>query len=68
MLVYERGVGPTQACGTGAVAVAAAARAWELASSTTTVHQPGGPAVVELGEVAHLTVPVVAIAGVEWPL
>jgi diaminopimelate epimerase len=68
MVVYERGVGPTQACGTGAVAVAAAARAWELAPATVTVHQPGGPAVVELGEVAHLTVPVVAIAAVEWPL
>jgi diaminopimelate epimerase len=70
MLVYERGVGPTQACGTGAVAVAAAARAWELAPATATVHQPGGPAVVELGagDVAHLTVPVVAVAAVEWPL
>lgn len=68
MLVYERGVGPTQACGTGAVAAAAAAHAWELAPSTVIVHQPGGPAVVELGEVAHLTVPVVAIAAVEWPL
>ena len=68
MLVYERGVGPTQACGTGAVAAAAAAHAWELAPATVTVHQPGGPAVVELGEVAHLTVPVVAIAAVEWPL
>jgi len=68
MLVYERGVGPTQACGTGAVAAAAAARAWELAPATATVHQPGGPAVVELGEVAHLTVPVVAVAAVEWPL
>jgi diaminopimelate epimerase len=70
MLVYERGVGPTQACGTGAVAAAAAARRWELAPATATVHQPGGPAVVELGEggVAHLTVPVVAVAAVEWPL
>lgn len=68
MLVYERGVGPTQACGTGAVAAAAAAHAWELAPATATVHQPGGPAVVELGDVAHLTVPVVAIAAVEWPL
>lgn len=70
MLVYERGVGPTQACGTGAVAAAAAARRWELAPATATVHQPGGPAVVELGTdgVAHLTVPVVAIAAVEWPL
>jgi diaminopimelate epimerase len=72
MLVYERGVGPTQACGTGAVAAAAAAHAWELAPSTVTVHQPGGPATVELGAgadgVAHLTVPVVAVAAVEWPL
>jgi len=70
MLVYERGVGPTQACGTGAVAAAAAARRWELAPPTATVHQPGGPAVVELGDggTAHLTVPVVAVAAVEWPL
>jgi diaminopimelate epimerase len=68
MLVYERGVGPTQACGTGAVAAAAAAHAWELTPATTTVRQPGGPAVVELGEQAHLTVPVVAVAAVEWPL
>jgi diaminopimelate epimerase len=72
MLVYERGVGPTLACGTGAVAAAVAAHAWELAPTTVTVHQPGGPATVELGAggggIAHLTVPVVAIAAVEWPL
>lgn len=72
MLVYERGVGPTLACGTGAVAAAVAAHAWELAPSTVTVNQPGGPATVELapggGGAAHLTVPVVAIAAVEWPL
>ena len=30
MVVYERGVGPTLACGTGACAVAAAAHEWEL--------------------------------------
>ena len=30
MVVYERGVGPTQACGTGACAVAAAAHEWGL--------------------------------------
>ncbi len=68
MLVYERGVGPTEACGTGAVAAAAAAHAWELAPATSTVHQPGGPAVVELADEAHLTVPVVAVAAIEWPL
>lgn len=68
MLVYERGVGPTQACGTGAVAAAAAAQSWGLAPATVTVTQPGGDAVVELGEPAYLTVPVEAIARVEWPL
>lgn len=71
MQVYERGVGPTLACGTGAVAVAAAAHAWGLAPQRVTVEQPGGPAVVELDEnggVAHLVVPVVAVAAVEWPL
>lgn len=68
MRVYERGVGVTSACGTGAVAVAAAAHAWELAPTTVTVHQPGGPVEVELGEPAHLTVPVVAVAAIDWPL
>ncbi len=71
MDVYERGVGPTQACGTGAVAAAAAAQAWGLSPTTVTVNQPGGPATVELGaagDEAHLTVPVVAVAEVEWPL
>ena len=66
MSVYERGVGPTQACGTGAVAAAAAANAWELAPKTVRVTQPGGDAVVDLGEPAHLTVPIVAIAEIEW--
>ena len=68
MRVYERGVGLTEACGSGAVAAAAAARHWDLAPETVTVRQPGGPAVVELGDVAHLTVPVVAVAAIVWPL
>lgn len=68
MSVYERGVGITQACGTGAVAVAAAGNAWGLSPSSATVRQPGGDALVELGSPAHLTVPVVAVASVEWPL
>ncbi len=68
MSVYERGVGPTLACGTGAVAAAAAANAWDLAPTTVRVTQPGGDAEVELGSPAHLTVPVVAIAQIEWPL
>ncbi len=68
MTVYERGVGPTEACGTGAVAAATAAHAWGLAPRQVRVSQPGGDAEVELGEPAHLTVPVVAIAEIEWPL
>lgn len=67
MTVYERGVGPTLACGTGAVAAAAAAHSWDLAPETVRVSQPGGDAEVELGSPAHLTVPVVAIAQIDWP-
>lgn len=66
MEVYERGVGPTMACGTGAVAAATAAHRWGLASATVEVHQPGGPATVTVGDPARLTVPVVAIATIEW--
>lgn len=67
MAVYERGVGPTQACGTGAVAAAAAANSWGLAATAMRVTQPGGDAEVELGSPAHLTVPVEAIATIDWP-
>lgn len=66
MQVYERGVGPTQACGTGAVAVAVATAAWGLTGDLVTVVQPGGAAEVELDHIAHLVVPVVAVAEVEW--
>ena len=48
MRVWERGVGETQACGTGACAAAAAANAWGLVGERVTVLQPGGPAEVEL--------------------
>jgi diaminopimelate epimerase len=46
---YERGVGPTLACGTGACASAVAARAWGLAGDRVPVAQPGGTAEVALG-------------------
>jgi diaminopimelate epimerase len=48
MEVWERGVGVTQACGTGACATAAAARAWGWCGDRVTIRQPGGDAVVEL--------------------
>ena len=47
MVVWERGVGVTQACGTGACA---SAIAWQRngGPDRVVVHQPGGDAVVEL--------------------
>ena len=69
MVVYERGVGPTLACGTGACAVAAAGHEWELCGPTTVVHQPGGPAEIALGDPTVLTgdVTSVAILDTPWP-
>ncbi|HUR18052.1 MAG TPA: diaminopimelate epimerase [Acidimicrobiales bacterium] len=48
MRVWERGVGETLACGTGACAAATAAYSWGLVGSNVTVHQPGGDADIEL--------------------
>jgi diaminopimelate epimerase len=65
MQVYERGVGLTEACGTGACATAAAAERWELAGSNVRVHQPGGAADIRLGTTIEMTVPVLYIATIE---
>ena len=46
--VWERGVGETQACGTGSIAAAAAAHSWGLVSDTVDVHNPGGTLQVAL--------------------
>jgi diaminopimelate epimerase len=48
MRVWERGVGETEACGTGACAAAAALHHWGRVGSAVTVHQPGGAAAIEL--------------------
>jgi diaminopimelate epimerase len=48
MRVWERGVGETRACGTGACAAAAALHHWGRVGSSVTVHQAGGAAAVEL--------------------
>ena len=66
MRVWERGVGETQACGTGACAAAVAAHKWGMVGDRVTVNQPGGSLHVELGgETIVLTGPAVWICSVE---
>jgi diaminopimelate epimerase len=65
--VIERGVGWTEACGTGSVAVAALARRDGLTGDEVTVENPGGELVVTLGASdATLSGPVQFVADVEW--
>ena len=58
MRVWERGVGETQSCGTGACAVAAVAHRRELVDSSVYVAVPGGVLRVEVGETIRLGGPV----------
>jgi diaminopimelate epimerase len=69
MVVYERGVGPTQACGTGACAAAAAGHEWELVGERAVVTMPGGPVEVALGDPVLLTgdSTSIAIFDTPWP-
>lgn len=70
MAVWERGVGITQACGTGAVAAAAAAHRWGMSGTHTRVLQPGGEAAVVLHDGdATLIGPsqFVCVAEFAWP-
>lgn len=53
--VWERGVGLTHACGTGACATAVAAMRRGLAEREVTVHLPGGPLVISWGEDDRIT-------------
>ncbi len=53
--VYERGVGETQACGTGACAAAVAGMLWGLSESPTKVRLAGGDLLIEWsGEGSHV--------------
>jgi len=64
MRVWERGVGTTEACGTGATAVARAAHDWGLVGDRVTVHMPGGDVQVSVGDPMVLRGPSVFIAGI----
>lgn len=63
MVVYERGVGRTMACGSGSCAAAMASRAFGLTGDSVRVANPGGDLIVTLeGEVAVLSGPASVIA------
>lgn len=65
MRVWERGAGVTEACGTGATAVARAVNDWGLAGDTVTVHMPGGDVTVDVGPTMTLHGPATLIATIE---
>lgn len=67
MAVYERGVGVTEACGTGAVATVAAARTHGLTGDRATVYMPGGAVDVVIDDDGRATLigPSVHIADLE---
>ncbi|MDG2427895.1 MAG: diaminopimelate epimerase [Acidimicrobiales bacterium] len=56
---WERGVGLTEACGTGACAAAYAANQWGLVDSTVEVQMSGGSATVVVGDPIRLTGPAI---------
>lgn len=60
--VWERGVGVTEACGTGACAAAHVAHDWGLVGPDVLVSMPGGDLEVELGSTAVLVGPAVFVA------
>jgi diaminopimelate epimerase len=64
---YERGVGLTEACGTGACAAAAVAHGWGIVGPSVTVDMPGGQAVVDVGPTVTLTGPATVVAAVDYP-
>lgn len=65
--VWERGAGITEACGTGATAVARALHDWGLVGDRVTVHMPGGDVQVLVGDPMVLRGPSEFIAGVVVP-
>lgn len=67
LVVWERGAGITEACGTGACAAATLAHRWGLVGPRVEVSMPGGVARVEVGPRAVLVGPSVFIASVEVP-
>lgn len=63
--VWERGVGVTDACGSGAVVIAACFRDWGLVGERTEVRMPGGVAQVDLSAPVTLTGPATHVADLD---
>jgi diaminopimelate epimerase len=57
LVVFERGVGITEACGTGACATVAVgvAKGWAAAEADVSVHLPGGTLLVRVGKDGRVT-------------
>ena len=67
ILIWERGVGPTEASGTGACAAAVAAAAYGGAARSSDVIAPGGVQHVDwTGDDIRLTGWAEVIAGIDW--
>ncbi|HZK86241.1 MAG TPA: diaminopimelate epimerase [Desulfosporosinus sp.] len=68
MKVWERGAGPTLACGTGACAAAVAAVLNYKTERTVTIHLPGGDLLIEWGLDNHvyMTGPATYVFKGEW--
>jgi len=68
MRVWERGVGETLSCGSGACAAAVVAHDLQLVGDRVVVHQPGGDLWVDLsGDTVVLTGPTEFVCRVETP-
>ena len=65
MVVWERGVGVTRACGTGATAAAVRACQWGLVGEQVRVNMPGGNVKVLIEEDPVLVGPAVYIGAIE---
>ncbi|MFI5046402.1 MAG: diaminopimelate epimerase [Acidimicrobiia bacterium] len=68
MRVWERGVGETLSCGTGACAAAAVAHRRGIVGDRVAVLVPGGELTVELGDTVRLGGPVVRVFDVDVDL
>jgi diaminopimelate epimerase len=68
--VWERGVGITEACGSGSCAAAWAAQGWGMVGASVVVHNPGGDVAVDLkDDRVQLTGPTQHVGRIEllWP-